>query len=86
VILIGGVGSLYGVIFGSAFITILLEALKFAVIPLSEVFPKLSEGFLYIKEMVFGLAIVLFLLYEPRGLAYRWQQIKNYLNLWPFAY
>ena len=86
VILIGGVGSLHGVIFGSAFITILLEALKFVVIPLSEVFPKLHEGFLYIKEMVFGLAIVVFLLYEPRGLGYRWQQIKNYFNLWPFAY
>src|SRR3990172_121276 len=86
VILIGGVGSLHGVIFGSAFITILLELLKFAVIPLSEVFPKLHEGFLYIKEMAFGLAIVLFLLYEPRGLAYRWQQTKNYFNLWPFAY
>ena len=42
--------------------------------------------FLYVKEAAFGLAIVLFLLYEPRGLAYRWQQIKNYFNLWPFAY
>jgi branched-chain amino acid transport system permease protein len=86
VILIGGVGSLYGVVFGSLFVTVVLEALKFAVIPLSEAFPALSTGFLYIKEAVFGLAIVLFLLYEPRGLAYRWQQIKNYLNLWPFAY
>jgi len=86
VILIGGVGSLHGVIFGSIFVTVLLEALKFAVIPLSDAFPALSTGFLYIKEGVFGLAIVLFLLYEPHGLAYRWQQFKNYFNLWPFAY
>lgn len=86
VILIGGVGSLHGVIFGSIFVTVLPEALKFAVIPLSDAYPALSTGFLYIKEGVFGLAIVLFLLYEPRGLAYRWQQLKNYFNLWPFAY
>jgi branched-chain amino acid transport system permease protein len=86
VILIGGVGSLHGVIFGSIFVTVVLEALQFAVIPLSDAFPALSTGFLYIKEGVFGLAIVLFLLYEPRGLAYRWQQTKNYFNLWPFAY
>jgi branched-chain amino acid transport system permease protein len=86
VILVGGVGSLHGVVFGSVFITGLLELLKFAVIPLSEVFPALVERFLYVKEAAFGLAIVLFLLYEPRGLAYRWQQLKNYFNLWPFAY
>ena len=86
VILIGGVGSLHGVIYGSIFVTVLMEALKFAVIPLSDAFPQLSTGFLYIKEGIFGLAIVLFLLYEPRGLAYRWQQLKNYFNLWPFAY
>ncbi|HLC21813.1 MAG TPA: branched-chain amino acid ABC transporter permease [Candidatus Methylomirabilis sp.] len=86
VILIGGVGSLHGVIFGSIFVTVLLERLQAAVIPLSDAFPALSTGFLYIKEGVFGLAIVLFLLYEPRGLAYRWHQLKNYFNLWPFAY
>ena len=86
VILIGGAGSLHGTVFGAMFITLVLEGLKFAVIPLSEVYPALQERFLYVKEAAFGLAIVLFLLYEPKGLAYRWQQIKNYFNLWPFSY
>ncbi|MBI4841938.1 MAG: branched-chain amino acid ABC transporter permease [candidate division NC10 bacterium] len=86
VILIGGAGSLHGTIFGAMFITLILEGLKFAIIPLSDVFPALQERFLYVKEAAFGLAIVLFLLYEPKGLAYRWQQIKNYFNLWPFSY
>jgi branched-chain amino acid transport system permease protein len=86
VILIGGIGSLHGVVFGALFVTVTLELLKFAVIPLADVFPALTERFLYVKEAAFGLAIVLFLLYEPRGLAYRWQQTKNYFNLWPFAY
>jgi len=86
VILIGGTGSLHGTIFGSLFLNVVLEALKFAIIPLSEVFPTLQERFLYVKESAFGLAIVLFLLYEPKGLAYRWQQMKHYFNLWPFSY
>jgi branched-chain amino acid transport system permease protein len=86
VILIGGAGSLHGTIFGAMFITLVLEGLKFAIIPLSDVFPALQERFLYVKEAAFGLAIVVFLLYEPKGLAYRWQQIKNYFNLWPFSY
>jgi branched-chain amino acid transport system permease protein len=86
VILIGGVGSAHGTIFGALFMTLILEGLKFAVIPLSEDFPQLQEKFLFIKESAFGLAICLFLLFEPKGLAYRWGQIKNYFNLWPFSY
>ncbi len=86
VILIGGVGSTHGTIFGALFMTLILEGLKFAVIPLSEDFPQLQEKFLFIKESAFGLAICLFLLFEPKGLAYRWWQIKNYFNLWPFSY
>ncbi|MEW6232583.1 MAG: branched-chain amino acid ABC transporter permease [Chloroflexota bacterium] len=86
VILIGGVGSNYGTVFGSMFMVLVLEALKFALIPLTPVFPHLLEKFLYVKEAAFGLAIVLFLIYEPNGLAYRWWQIKNYIHLWPFSY
>jgi branched-chain amino acid transport system permease protein len=86
VILIGGIGTLHGAVFGAIFVTLIPELLRFAVFPLSDVYPALSDRFLYVKEAAFGLAIVLFLLYEPRGLAYRWQQTKNYFNVWPFAY
>jgi len=86
VILIGGVGSLYGVFFGSLFMVLILEALKFAIMPLLPYYPELSMKFLFLKEAAFGLAICLFLIFEPNGLAYRWWQIKNYFNLWPFSY
>jgi len=86
VILIGGVGSIYGTIFGSMFMVLIMEGLKFAIIPLTPVFPALTMKFLFLKEATFGLAICLFLIYEPNGLAYRWWQIKNYFNLWPFSY
>jgi len=86
VILIGGVGSIHGVIFGSAFMVVIMELLQIAVIPLSEYYPQLLFNFAYIKDSAFGLAICAFLIYEPNGLAYRWWQIKNYFNLWPFSY
>ena len=86
VILIGGAGSIHGAIFGSLFMVIVMELLQWAVIPLSAYYPKLLMDFAYIKDMAFGLAICGFLIYEPNGLAYRWWQIKNYFNLWPFSY
>ena len=86
VILIGGVGSLHGAIFGSIFMVVVMEMLQLAVLPLADTFPKLLMDFLFIKEAAFGLAICAFMIFEPNGLAYRWWQVKNYFNLWPFSY
>jgi len=86
VILIGGVGSIHGAIFGSIFMVVVMELLQLAVMPLADTYPKLLMDFLFIKEAAFGLAICAFVLFEPNGLAYRWWQIKNYFNLWPFSY
>jgi branched-chain amino acid transport system permease protein len=86
VILIGGVGSIHGAIFGSLFMVLIMEILQILAIPLSDYFPMIMVHFAYIKDMAFGLAICAFLIYEPNGLAYRWWQVKNYFNLWPFSY
>ena len=86
VILIGGVGSLHGAIFGSIFMVVVMEVLQLAIMPLADTFPKLLMDFLFIKEAAFGLAICVFMIFEPNGLAYRWWQLKTYFNLWPFSY
>ncbi|MFP4475526.1 MAG: branched-chain amino acid ABC transporter permease [Desulfatibacillaceae bacterium] len=86
VILIGGVGTIHGTFYGSLFMVVIVEALQWAVIPLADSYPKLLIDFAYLKEMAFGLAICAFLIFEPNGLAYRWWQLKNYFNLWPFSY
>jgi branched-chain amino acid transport system permease protein len=85
VILIGGAG-IDGVIFGSIFMVAVMELIQIGVISISDVYPELMIKFLYIKESIFGLAICAFLIYEPRGISYRWWQMKNYFNLWPFSY
>jgi branched-chain amino acid transport system permease protein len=37
-------------------------------------------------EMIFGITLVIFLIYEPRGLAHRWEIIKASYARWPFSY
>jgi branched-chain amino acid transport system permease protein len=36
--------------------------------------------------MVFGVALMLFLVFEPRGLAHRWELFKAAWRLRPFAH
>ncbi len=86
VILIGGVGSIHGTFFGALFMVLVMEALTLAVMSLSGIYPEFMMKINFIKEAAFGLAICGSLIYEPNGLAYRWWQIKNYFNLWPFSY
>ena len=83
VVLIGGIGSNYGTIFGAIFLTLLTEMVQPT---LKFILPDLALKTSYVKDMIFGLAIIVFLLLEPKGLAYRWQRLKDYVHLWPFSY
>ncbi len=83
VVLIGGIGSNYGTIFGALYLTLLAEFLQPA---LQAVLPDVALRTAHFKDIVFGLSICVFLLLEPKGLAYRWQRIKDYIHLWPFSY
>jgi branched-chain amino acid transport system permease protein len=88
VILIGGVGSLHGVVFGAMFMVLVEEMLRNGLVALGGMMPGmiLVGKFPYFRDSAFGLAIILFLIYEPNGLSYRYWQIKNSFNLWPFSY
>lgn len=85
-VIIGGLGSVLGSILGAAFITLLPEILRLATGQLSGTFPQLVGLFAALKLGVFGLTIVLFLVFEPDGMAARWHRIKAYWKLYPFSY
>jgi branched-chain amino acid transport system permease protein len=85
-IIIGGLGSIYGSIMGAVFMTLLPEILRLLSGLFSKEYPILVNIFGAIRESVFGLVIILFLIFEPDGLAARWKTIKNYWKLWPFSY
>lgn len=85
-LVIGGLGSNLGPFFG-AFIVVLLEDL--ANLVGSEValaIPGYSARLLTsFRPIFFGLVLMLFLIFEPRGLAHRWQLLKASWRLRPFS-
>ena len=85
-IIIGGMGSVLGSIFGAIFITLLPELLNLLISSLGGMAPDLSAVIVPMKEGVFGLMLVLFLIFEPEGLARKWRLTKAYWKLYPFAY
>ena len=87
-VIVGGMGSLVGSILGTIFIVCLQEATRVWFAELAAAFPSvLSVGMgTGISHIALGLAIVLFLIFEPRGLSHRWETIKAGYRLWPFSY
>jgi branched-chain amino acid transport system permease protein len=85
-IIIGGLGSIQGAVFGAAFIVLLPEGLNYLADFAGAFFPDVSTYFMALKHGVFGLVLVLFLIFEPEGLVHRWRLIKAYWKLYPFAH
>jgi branched-chain amino acid transport system permease protein len=85
-IIVGGLGSVLGAIFGAIFMTLVPEILKNTLGLLVDAFPQ-AMGYLFpLQQVVFGLLIVVFLVFEPHGLAEMWRRLKDYFRLWPFEY
>jgi branched-chain amino acid transport system permease protein len=85
-IIIGGLGSILGAIFGAIFMTLLPEILKLAATSLSGVYPQSFGLIASSRDVIFGLAIITFLIFEPEGLARIWSRLRMYWKLWPYAY
>jgi branched-chain amino acid transport system permease protein len=90
VIIIGGLGTIYGAILGA----IVVGALPRVIQEFSTSLPFLisgpgDDGILSVasfNNMLFGLLIIVFLLAEPLGLAALWLRLKAYFKFWPFSY
>jgi branched-chain amino acid transport system permease protein len=85
-IIIGGLGSILGSIYGAIFITLLPELLRMGTSSLAGSFPELVNKLAAMKELVFGVLVIIFLIFEPSGMAARWHSIKNYWKLYPFSH
>ena len=83
-LIVGGMGSTMGAIFGAVSLK-LLDELVTIVGPIlsAAVAPQAAASLSLIMR---GLVIILFLIFEPRGLAHRWGMVKAYFRLWPFSH
>jgi len=82
-IIVGGMGTILGGIFGAVFMTMVPELLKLIV----DLLPGGVEMTVFlspVRTVVFGLLIVGFLVFEPHGLAEVWRRIRRFFHLWPF--
>jgi branched-chain amino acid transport system permease protein len=82
-VIVGGMGTMLGSVLGAVFMTLVPEVLKLIVgwLPLGESAMLVLSP---VRTIVFGLMIVLFLIFEPHGLAEVWRRIRRLFHLWPF--
>jgi len=87
-VIIGGLGSIMGSIFGAAFITVLPIFLNQALPAIGSLFGvEVTTALVSHTEfMIFGALIVWFLIVEPHGLARLWSVAKQKLRIWPFPH
>ena len=88
-IIIGGLGSVLGSIFGAFFITLLPIAIRYTMEAFGGIFfdPQTVLNLIpNLRLMLFGALIIFFLIVEPDGLNRLWRNIRNYFRIWPFAY
>jgi branched-chain amino acid transport system permease protein len=87
ILIVGGLGSALGVIFGTVFIVLLPEATSM----LLGLFGKRLEtlfttGAQELKSILYGLVIIAFLRWQPRGLVGAWHDVRRLWVNWPLRY
>lgn len=92
-LVIGGAGFPLAPLFGVAFIKLLTNVVIPAIGPVINSFLPNLLPFVdavnigsSLPSIIFGLAIIIFLVVEPRGIAYRWEILRYSWKIRPYAY
>ena len=78
-IIVGGLGSIHGAIFGAIFITLLSEFIRVG----KDLIPAFLREQVGFQTAVYGLVLMLFILFEPGGMYGRWLKIKYLFQIFP---
>ena len=78
-IVVGGMGSLHGTVFGAIFVGFLPQLIAIC----RDYLPSSIGSQPGLEPMLFGLILVFFILYEPLGIYGRWMKIKLFFELFP---
>ena len=79
-IVVGGLGSILGAIFGAVFVSLLPVVLSI----LRDVLPDAVSQQAGLEPMVFGLIIVVFVVFEPEGINGRWKKLLHFFATFPY--
>jgi len=78
-VVVGGLGSLHGVIYGAIFIGLLPQGIAI----LRDTVPAEIAQIPGLEPAIFGLILILFLIYEPLGVYGRWLKIRMFFEEFP---
>jgi len=84
--IVGGLGTLTGSFFGPTAISLLDLQVEQLAEYAGTIFSGTMNLATALRPLTFGLVIVLFLMFEPRGIANWWRIARTYVKLWPFRY
>jgi branched-chain amino acid transport system permease protein len=79
-IVVGGMGSILGAVLGAIFISILPVALSF----LKDVLPPSIGQQAGLEPLLFGVIIVIVIVFEPLGIYGRWMKLRFFFETFPY--
>ncbi len=85
-VIVGGLGSTTGAIFGAIFVTMSLRLITFAFESVGTSSASQTNYLIPGQGIVFGVIMLIFLVFEPRGLIGLWNRVRAYFELWPFRH
>lgn len=85
-VLIGGAGTISGAIAGAFFITLLPRITAEIRPPFVSPLPFENPNIFQLETILYGLLIIAFLIFEPRGLYGIWIRLRNYWKAFPFSH
>jgi branched-chain amino acid transport system permease protein len=86
-LIVGGMGSVLGAIIGTVVIRLLQELVTVVGPQVAEWLPALGGQFIFAAmNMLLGGLIIVFVIFEPRGLVHRWNIVKESYRIWPFPH
>ncbi len=86
-LIVGGMGSVLGAIVGTVVIRLMQELITVAGPLVTDVLPALGGQFVFAAmNMLLGGLIIVFVIFEPRGLVHRWNIVKESYRIWPFPH
>jgi branched-chain amino acid transport system permease protein len=87
-VLIGGAGTISGAIAGAFLITLLPKVTEWAALGLTFISTEPTErpNIFQLQFVLYGALVIVFLIFEPRGLYGIWVRVRNYWKSFPFSY
>ncbi|CAN7748934.1 branched-chain amino acid ABC transporter permease [Variovorax sp. LjRoot84] len=85
--IVGGLGSIVGALIGTVLIQLAREGVANLGSSLSQTFPIVGQDIVFASmNVLLGTVVILFLLFEPKGLMHRVNTAKQAWRRWPFPY